>query len=64
MDTVIGFSNIFIEETQKNGIVATAKHFPGHGFVVGDTHEKLVFIDGEMKGFQITNPLLIMEFYQ
>lgn len=49
MDTVISFSNVFITETQKNGIIATAKHFPGHGFVVGDTHEKLVFIDGEMK---------------
>jgi beta-N-acetylhexosaminidase len=49
MDTVISFSNVFISETQKNGIIATAKHFPGHGFVVGDTHEKLVFIDGEMK---------------
>ncbi len=58
MDTVIGFSNIFIEETQKNGIVATAKHFPGHGFVVGDTHEKLVFIDGEMKEVPNYQPVI------
>lgn len=58
MDTVIGFSNLFIDETQKNGIVATAKHFPGHGFVVGDTHEKLVYIDGEMKEVNNYKPVI------
>ena len=58
MDTVIGFSNLFIDETQKNGIVATAKHFPGHGFVVGDTHEKLVYIDGEMKEVKNYQPVI------
>lgn len=49
MDTVINFSNKFIDVTQANGIVATAKHFPGHGYVSGDTHKKLVYIDGQMK---------------
>lgn len=49
MDTVISFSNLFIDETQRNGIIATAKHFPGHGFVVGDSHKELLKIDGEMK---------------
>lgn len=58
MDTVIGFSNIFISETQNNGIIATAKHFPGHGFVVGDTHEKLVSIDGEMKEVDNYKPVI------
>jgi beta-N-acetylhexosaminidase len=48
-DTAQIWSRIFIEETQKRGIVATAKHFPGHGYVVGDTHKQLVYIDGEMK---------------
>lgn len=48
-DSVIPWSIAFIEETQKHQIIATAKHFPGHGFVVGDTHKKLVYIDGEMK---------------
>ncbi len=58
MDTVIPFSEVFIRETQKNGIVATAKHFPGHGFVVGDSHEKLLFIDGEMKEVSNYTPMI------
>lgn len=48
-DSVIPWSAAFIEETQKHQIIATAKHFPGHGYVTGDTHKKLVYIDGEMK---------------
>lgn len=57
-DTAQVWSRIFIEETQKKGIVATAKHFPGHGYVVGDTHKKLVYIDGEMKEVQNYIPLI------
>jgi len=57
-DTAQVWANIFIEETQNSGIVATAKHFPGHGFVVGDTHEKLVYIDGEMKEVKNYRPLI------
>ena len=38
----------FIENTQKQNIVATAKHFPGHGLVSGDTHKELQTITGEM----------------
>ena len=48
-DSVIPWSAAFVKETQKHQIMATAKHFPGHGFVEGDTHKKLVYIDGEMK---------------
>lgn len=48
-DSVIPWSNAFITETQNHNIIATAKHFPGHGFVEGDTHKKLVYIKGEMK---------------
>ncbi len=57
-DTAQIWSRIFIEETQKNRIVATAKHFPGHGYVVGDTHKKLVYIDGEMKEVANYDPLI------
>lgn len=57
-DTVTLFSNQFITTTQENGIVATAKHFPGHGYVVGDTHKKLVYIDGEMKEVENYKPII------
>ncbi len=57
-DTAQIWSRIFIEETQKSGIVATAKHFPGHGYVVGDTHKKLVYIDGEMREVKNYIPLI------
>lgn len=57
-DTAQIWSRIFIEETQKNRIVATAKHFPGHGYVVGDTHKKLVYIDGEMREVKNYEPLI------
>jgi len=45
---IIPWSNAFIAETQRNGIIATAKHFPGHGLVSGDTHKSLQIIDGEL----------------
>jgi beta-N-acetylhexosaminidase len=46
---LIPWSNTFIQETQKKKIIATAKHFPGHGLVEGDTHTSLQTIDGELK---------------
>lgn len=46
---IIPWSNTFIQQMQKNGIIATAKHFPGHGLVSGDTHKSLQVIDGELK---------------
>lgn len=55
---IIPWSNAFIEETQSKNIIATAKHFPGHGLVSGDTHKSLQMIDGELK--EISNyPTLI-----
>jgi beta-N-acetylhexosaminidase len=48
-ENLIPWSNEFIQVTQKNNIIATAKHFPGHGLVSGDTHHSLQSIDGEMK---------------
>ncbi len=58
MDTVISFSNEFISVTQSHNIIATAKHFPGHGFVKGDTHKELIYIDGEMKEVKNYPPLI------
>ena len=47
--SVIELAGAFVETTQQKGIAATVKHFPGHGLVSGDTHSKLVVIDGEMR---------------
>ena len=38
----------FVRATQARQVVATAKHFPGHGFAAGDKHKQLVFLDGGM----------------
>jgi beta-N-acetylhexosaminidase len=54
----VPWSNAFIQRMQANGIVATAKHFPGHGLVSGDTHKSLQAIDGELKEVP-TYPTLI-----
>lgn len=55
---IIPWSNAFIQQTQKNGIIATAKHFPGHGLVSGDTHKSLQIIDGELKEIKNYPPLI------
>lgn len=47
--TVIPLANRFIECSQEGGIIATAKHFPGHGLVKGDTHKQSVYIDGALQ---------------
>jgi len=44
---VVKLSNAFIAGTQSAGIIATAKHFPGHGNVKGDSHKELVWNEGE-----------------
>ncbi len=46
---IIPWSNAFIQETQNSNIISTAKHFPGHGLVTGDTHKSLQVLDGELK---------------
>lgn len=42
---VARLGSIFIKELQKNGIIATAKHFPGHGSARIDSHKKLPIVD-------------------
>lgn len=55
---IIPFSNAFIDQSQKQNIIATAKHFPGHGLVTGDTHKSLQTIDGELKELGTYPPLI------
>ncbi len=57
-ENIIPFSNAFINVTQDHNIVATAKHFPGHGLVSGDTHLALQVIDGELKELKNYPPLI------
>ncbi len=55
---VVSLAAAFIASTQKKGIVATAKHFPGHGLVKGDTHSRLVTIDGPMREVNNYKPII------
>lgn len=50
---VAELANEFIKVTQENNLVATAKHFPGHGNVKGDSHKNLVFINGDLKELEV-----------
>ncbi|HUS10269.1 MAG TPA: glycoside hydrolase family 3 N-terminal domain-containing protein, partial [Pyrinomonadaceae bacterium] len=43
--TVGRFVAAFIEGAQSNGVIATAKHFPGHGDTATDSHRGLPEID-------------------
>ena len=54
---IIPWSDAFIQATQENNIIATAKHFPGHGLVSGDTHKSLT-IKGELKEISNYPPLI------
>lgn len=56
--TIVPLANAFIRKTQSDQIVATAKHFPGHGRVSGDTHKKLVYIDGELTEVSLYKPVI------
>lgn len=57
-ENIIPFSAEFIRQTQSQNIIATAKHFPGHGLVSGDTHKALQVIDGELKELENYPPLI------
>ncbi len=55
---IIPFSQAFILQSQSQNIIATAKHFPGHGLVSGDTHKSLQVINGELKELKYYPPLI------
>jgi beta-N-acetylhexosaminidase len=57
-ETVVALSKQFIQTTQEQGIIATAKHFPGHGLVEGDTHKGSVYINGALQELAVYPPLI------
>lgn len=58
-DTIVKYCNKFVEISTEKNILTCAKHFPGHGNVVGDTHKQLVYIKGEMKEVELYKPLIV-----
>jgi beta-N-acetylhexosaminidase len=56
-ENIVPFSWAFVEESTNANIISTAKHFPGHGLVSGDTHKALQVIDGELKELDIFRQL-------
>jgi beta-N-acetylhexosaminidase len=57
-EKVVALSKQFIQATQEQGIIATAKHFPGHGLVEGDTHKQSVYINGALQELDVYPPLI------
>ena len=42
----------FVEEQKKMGILATAKHFPGHGMTNFDSHHRLIAVNTTKREFE------------
>ena len=42
--TVVAFARAFIDAHRRLGVLTSAKHFPGHGSAIGDSHDRPVDI--------------------
>lgn len=47
-NTITKLAEAFIKATQESNIIATAKHFPGHGNAKGDSHKEPAIINGDI----------------
>lgn len=56
IETVTKFSSSFVEGSTDGGVIATAKHFPGHGNTKIDSHKDLPVINGSRE-YLIQNEL-------
>jgi beta-N-acetylhexosaminidase len=59
-EQVVHYSRLFIEKMREEGILTSAKHFPGHGSSLGDTHKGFVDVSRlwqkkELKPYIILN---------
>lgn len=52
-ENIKNLSSQFIKYTQSQNIIATAKHFPGHGNLKGDSHHSEVKIKGDLNELEI-----------
>jgi beta-N-acetylhexosaminidase len=41
-------ANLYMQTTREAGVIPAAKHFPGHGHAVGDTHKTLETISADL----------------
>jgi beta-N-acetylhexosaminidase len=48
VDLVARHTAAFVEGTQRQGVVACAKHFPGHGDTAADSHLELPTVSGDL----------------
>ena len=48
-EVVVKFGEAYIDGLQKSGVIATAKHFPGHGATETDSHNELPVINKSKK---------------
>jgi beta-N-acetylhexosaminidase len=55
-DIVCEFCSAFIKGSLEGGVIATAKHFPGHGNTIIDSHKDLPVINGS-KEYLLENEL-------
>jgi beta-N-acetylhexosaminidase len=55
---VVKLAKAFVNASQADNIVATIKHFPGHGRVTGDTHKQSVYLDGKLEELPVYEELI------
>lgn len=57
-DSIRSFCGQFISTARTLGVVSTAKHFPGHGLVKGDSHHMRPTIDGDLQEVALYRALI------
>ncbi len=50
---VTHYASIFMDEMKNYGIITSAKHFPGHGSSLGDTHQGFVDVTNGWKEIEL-----------